>query len=57
MIAGTQAEYQSDDVSTKDAPFLALTDELWGDFCDLFLENWQRYNDTALDYVSKYYIE
>ena len=36
MIAGTQAEYKSDAGSTKDAPYLALTGELWGVFCNIF---------------------
>ena len=48
MIARTQAEYQSDAGSKKDTPYLALTGELWGDFCKYFWENWPRYNGTAL---------
>ena len=48
MIAGTEAEYQSDAGSTKDTPYLALTGELWGVFCEYFWEHWTRYNDTAL---------
>ena len=36
MIAGTQAEYQSDDGFTKDTPYLALTGELWGVFWEHF---------------------
>ena len=28
-IAGTEAEYQSNDESTNDTPYLALTGELW----------------------------
>ena len=52
MIAGTQADYESDAGSTKDAPYLALTGELWGIFCKYFWENWPRYNGTAL-YITK----
>ena len=48
MIAGTQADYKSDAVSTKDAQYIALTGELWGVFCKYFWENWPRYNGTAL---------
>ena len=32
IIAGTEAEYQSDAESTKDTPYLDLTVELWGVF-------------------------
>ena len=32
-------------------PYLALTGELWGVFCEYLWENWLRYNVTAL-YVS-----
>ena len=48
MIAGIQAECQSDAGSTKDTPYLALTGELWGVFCEYLWENWPRYNGTAL---------
>ena len=48
MIAETQTEHQSDAGSTKDTPYLALTGELWGVFSEYFLENWPRYNGTAL---------
>ena len=34
MIAGTQADDQSDAGSTKYTPYFALTGELWGDFCE-----------------------
>ena len=34
MIAGIEAEYQSDIESTKDTPYPALTGELW----DVFYE-------------------
>ena len=48
MIVGTGAEYQSDPVSTKDTPYLALAGELWGVFCEYLWQNWPRYNGTAL---------
>ena len=48
MIAGTQVEYQSDAGSTKDTPYLTLTGEVWDVFCVFFLENWLRFNGTAL---------
>ena len=38
------AEYQSDAVSTKDTPYLALTGELWRVFCEWLWENWRRCN-------------
>ena len=43
-----EAEYKSDFVATKDTPYLALTGELWGVFCEDFVENWLCYNSTAL---------
>ena len=48
MITGIETDYQSDAGSTKDNRYLALTDELWGAFCEYLWENWQRYNGTAL---------
>ena len=33
---------------TKYTPYLALTGELWGVFCEDFGEYWPRYNGTAL---------
>ena len=48
MITGTRAEYQSDAGSTKDTPYLAAMGCL---LCIFFLENWPRYNGTAL-YIS-----
>ena len=48
MITGTGAEYQSDAGSTKDTPYLALTGELWGVFCEYLWENLPQYNGTAL---------
>ena len=47
-MAGTEAEYQSDSESTKDTPYLALTAEPWGVFCEYLWENWQWYNGTTL---------
>ena len=43
MIVGIEAEYQSDAESTKDTPYLALTGELWGVFCEYLWENWPHY--------------
>ena len=37
IIAGTEAEYQSDSGSTKNIPYLAPTGEIWGVFCWFFL--------------------
>ena len=34
------AEYQSDGGSTKRTPYLNLTSELWGVFCEYLWENW-----------------
>ena len=31
-----------------DTPYLALTGELWSVYYDSFIENWLRYNSTAL---------
>ena len=31
-----------------DTPYLALTGELWGVYCEDFGETWPRYNGTAL---------
>ena len=33
---------------TNYIPYLALTGELWGVFCEDLVETWQRYNDTAI---------
>ena len=43
----TEAKYASE-VFAKDTPYLALTRDLWGVFCEDFGENWSRYNGTAL---------
>ena len=48
MIAGSEAEYQLDAESTKDTPYLALTGELWGVFCECLWENLPHYNGTAI---------
>ena len=44
----TEAEPESDFNHTKDAPYLALTGELWGVFCEDLREIWPRYGSTAL---------
>ena len=43
-----ETEYQSDAAATKDTPYLALTGELWGVFCEYLWENWPRYNGNTL---------
>ena len=42
------AESESDIRITTDTPYLALTGELWGVYCEDFGENWPRYNGTTL---------
>ena len=42
------AEHKSNIRLTKDTPYLALTVEMWGIFCEDLEENWPRYNGTAL---------
>ena len=44
----TAAKHKSDLKLTADTPYLALTGELWGVCGEDFLENWPRYNGTAL---------
>ena len=46
MIRGIEA----DAGSTNNTPYLALTGELWGVFCEYLWEMWPRYNGTALYY-------
>ena len=48
IIAGTEAEYQSEAEPSKDTPNLALTGELWGIFRKNSGGNWPGYNRTAL---------
>ena len=48
------AEYLSDAGSTKDTPYLALTGELWGVFCEYLWGYWPYYNGTALYHVLSY---
>ena len=43
----TVAESESDIRITRDTPYLALTDELWGVCCEDLGENRPRYNGTA----------
>ena len=54
MIIEIEAEYQSDTGTTKDTPYLALTGELWGVFCEYLWENQLCYNGTAL-YLSSWW--
>ena len=49
----TMAESESDIRITTVTPYLTLTGELLGVFCDDFGENWVRYNSTAL-YLTKW---
>ena len=42
------AESESDIRITTDTPYRALTEELWGVYCEELEENWPRYNGTAL---------
>ena len=49
-----RAEYESEIKSTKDTPYLALTGDLWYDFCENFGDNCLCYNSTTL-YVFGYY--
>ena len=41
-------EYKSEFEHTRNTPYLAITGELWGVFCEDFDGNWPRYNGTAL---------
>ena len=49
VTAMTAAERKSDFKLTKVTEYIALTGELWGVYYENFKENWQRYNDTALN--------
>ena len=42
------AEIELDIWITADIPYLALTSELWGVYCEDLGENWPGYNGTAL---------
>ena len=44
-------EYKSKIESTKETPYLALTGRLWCVFSENLVENWQRYNGTALYFI------
>ena len=44
----TEAEHKSGWQITNYTPYLALTGELWGLFCEDLVEIWSRYNGTAL---------
>ena len=50
MILHTELwdSHKSEFVVTIDTPYLALTGELWGVYCEGFEGNWPRYNGTAL---------
>ena len=48
----TGAEYECKFEPTKDTPYLALTGEITGVFCDHFGENRPRHNGTALSCVT-----
>ena len=48
------AERKSDFKHTPDTPYLALTGELWGVYCEDLGENWPRYNGTELYFVNWY---
>ena len=52
IAAVPNVEYKWELEATNDTPYLALTGELWGGFCDDFRENWPRYNGTALYHIS-----
>ena len=43
----TEVKYASEVIFTIDIPYLALTGELWGAFCEDLGENWPRYKGTA----------
>ena len=45
-MTGTEYEYKFK--PTKDTPYLALTGELWGVFCDVLGEDRLHYNGTTL---------
>ena len=44
------AECKSNIKLIKDTPYLTLTGELWGVFCEDIEENWPCYNGTTLFY-------
>ena len=50
ITAVIQAEYKSEFETTKDSPYLTLTGQLWGVFCEDFQEYWLRHNGTVLYY-------
>ena len=52
----TAAEHKWDFKITIDTPYLALTGEVWGVYCEDLGENWLRcYNDSTL-YLYKFLI-
>ena len=44
----TAVERKADFKLTTGTPYLALTGELWGVYCEDLRENWLLYNGTAL---------
>ena len=46
--AMTVAQIELDLRITTDTPYLALTGKLWDVYCEVFGENWLRYNSTIL---------
>ena len=42
------AECERDIRIKTNTPYLTLTGELWGAYCEDFRENWPHYNDTVL---------
>ena len=55
--AMTKGEHKSSISLTKDTPYLALTGELWGDYCENFGESWMRYNGIVLHITGPLYGE
>ena len=46
--AMTKGEHKSNICLTKDTPYLALTGELWRDYCENFGDSWTHYNGIVL---------
>ena len=51
LTAVNYAHHKTEFKLTKDTPYLTLTGNLLGVFCEDFEENWPGYNGTALYYV------
>ena len=41
-------EHGPDSELSKDTPYITFTGELWGVYCEEFVENWPNYNGTTL---------